>query len=73
MLRLRNTSPAFGGELEIVETDPHLLELTWRHENSLATLQADLRDHSFAITHSHGGGEAEVVKYSRRPDPLIGQ
>jgi sucrose phosphorylase len=65
LMRLRNTSPAFGGELEIVESETHLLDLTWRNQTAFATLQADLRDHSFVVTYSDGEGQAEVLKYSR--------
>ena len=46
LLRLRNTSPAFSGELEIADTERHLLDLTWRHNDHYARLRADLRDHS---------------------------
>ncbi|MCP4304883.1 MAG: sucrose phosphorylase [bacterium] len=54
LMRLRNTSPAFDGEIEIAETPVHLLDLTWRHEGHSATLRADLRDHSFEVTHTDG-------------------
>jgi sucrose phosphorylase len=65
LMRLRNTSPAFHGELEIVETEPHLLDLTWRHEACSATLHANLRDHSFAVTHSDGAGNERELQYLR--------
>ena len=47
LLRLRNTSPAFGGTLEISETSEHLLDLTWRNGDDWARLAADLRDQAF--------------------------
>jgi sucrose phosphorylase len=62
-MRLRNTSPAFLGELEIVETEGHLLHLTWRHGDTTATLRANLRDHSFAVTHSDGAGNEQELSY----------
>jgi sucrose phosphorylase len=65
LMRLRNTSPAFDGELEIVETEPHLLQLTWRHDVHSATLRADLRDHSFAATHTDGAGNERELRYSQ--------
>jgi sucrose phosphorylase len=65
LMRLRNTSPAFDGELEIVETEPHLLQLTWRHDVHSATLRADLRDHSFAVTHTDGAGNERELRYSQ--------
>jgi sucrose phosphorylase len=64
LIRLRNTSPAFGGELEIVQTEPHMLELSWKHPACSATLQADLRDHGFSVTHeNHSDGSEEVLRY----------
>jgi sucrose phosphorylase len=63
LMRLRNTSPAFLGELEIVETEGHLLHLTWRHGDTTATLRANLRDHSFAVTHSDGAGNEQELSY----------
>ena len=48
LMRLRNTSPAFAGELEIVETEPHLLDLTWRTRRHLRHASAP----TFAITAS---------------------
>jgi sucrose phosphorylase len=49
LIRLRNRSPAFQGEMEIVETEPHLLHIAWRHPKATAVLQADLRNHSFTV------------------------
>lgn len=65
LLRLRNTSPAFDGDLEIAETETQLLDLTWRNGAYSARLRADLRDHSFAVTHSDGAGTERVFSYSR--------
>ena len=65
LMRLRNTSPAFRGELEIVETETHLLDLTWRHQGHFATLRANLRDRSFVVTHADGSGDEQVLSYSR--------
>ncbi|MEY6432940.1 glycosidase [Thioalkalicoccus limnaeus] len=59
LIRLRNNSPAFDGELRICRTDPHLLELQWVNADCRATLQADLREHSLLVTHS-GGGEDDL-------------
>ena len=63
LLRLRNTSPAFLGELQTVETETHLLDLTWRHDGYFVRLRADLRDHSFAVTHSDGSDDEQVLSY----------
>jgi sucrose phosphorylase len=63
MIRLRNTSPAFGGKLSIGNTDEHQLEMSWAHEGSTVTLTADLRDFSFSITDKGMGREPRVMAY----------
>ena len=63
LMRLRNTSPAFDGKLEITNTDAHLLHLTWTNHGCTATLEADLRDHSFRIAHVDGAGEESLMLY----------
>jgi len=60
LMRLRNISPAFQGELEIHDSDEHRLHLTWKHNGCVATLNADLRDYGFSVTH-HGKECAEYV------------
>ncbi len=63
LIRLRNTSPAFDGELTISHTDEHRLHLTWKHQECAATLNADLRDYSFSITHRENAGDEKVMSY----------
>ncbi len=60
LMRLRNKSPAFEGELEIHDSARHRLHLTWRHQGCVATLNADLRDFGFSVTHK-GEACAEYV------------
>ena len=60
LMRLRNKSPAFGGELEIHDSDEHRLHMTWTHHGCVATLNADLRDFGFSVTH-RGMACAEYV------------
>ena len=50
LMRLRNISPAFRGELEIHESDEYRLHLTWKKSGCVATLNADLRDYGFSVT-----------------------
>ncbi len=57
LLRLRNTSPAFAGEMEVVETEPHRLHIVWRHPQATATLMADLRSHDFTVFQDKGAGD----------------
>lgn len=63
LIRLRNTSPAFRGELGIHAPDEHTLHLAWRHDGCTADLKADLRDHAFTITHEEPGRRPEVHSY----------
>ena len=65
LMRLRNTSPAFDGALEIGETEPHRLHLTWRNGADVATLDADLRNHDFTVVSSNAGGGEHVLEYHR--------
>jgi len=65
MIRLRNTSPAFNGELTVGSTDEHQLLLNWVHEGCSATLSADLCDYSFYITHKQPGKEFSVMSYGQ--------
>ena len=60
LIRLRNVSPAFGGEMKILKTKPHRLHITWQHPEATATLKADLRKHSFTVYHGNGKDEDEV-------------
>jgi len=64
LMRLRNTSPAFNGELEIGDTDEHHLHMTWKNGACSATLVADLQDHSFTITHTDDAGEERLLSFS---------
>ena len=63
LIRLRNTSPAFAGKLEIADTEPHLLHMTWTNDACTATLQANLRDHGFSISHRDAAGEETRLSF----------
>ncbi|MCU7875185.1 MAG: glycosidase [Candidatus Thiodiazotropha sp. (ex Lucinoma borealis)] len=63
LIRLRNSSPAFLGELRIEDSDSHLLHLTWKHQAYSATLRADLRDCSFTIEHYDKHGKQAGMSY----------
>ncbi len=65
LLRLRNTSPAFDGELTINSSDEHHLHMSWKHQESVATLKADLRDYSFSITHNENAGNEKEMTYNQ--------
>lgn len=63
LMRLRNTSPAFDGELTVSDTEEHRLHLTWKNPGSIATLNADLRDYNFSITHKENDSEENVMTF----------
>ena len=63
LIRLRNRSRAFEGELTIGKCPEHELQLTWRYHKWKATLQADLRSFGFTVTHRNGRGEESVMSY----------
>ena len=49
LIKLRNTSPAFAGELEISDSPDHVMELTWTNGDFTASLYADLIKFSFNV------------------------
>ena len=63
LIRLRNISPAFAGEMKIFETRPHLLHISWQHAEATATLKADLRSYSFTVYHGEGTDEEVLVSF----------
>jgi sucrose phosphorylase len=63
LIRLRNTSPAFSGSLEIEDLGEHRLYMTWRNDDSKATLDADLRAMAFVISHQDEDGDETVRAY----------
>ena len=63
LLRLRNTSHAFNGNLVILDTDEHSLNMRWESNEFTATLFADLRDYKFKVTHKGKSGDEEVYSF----------
>ncbi len=63
LIRLRNTSLAFKGEMKVIETEPQLLHIAWQHPGASARLEADLRNHSFTIYHGAGRDEEVLMSF----------
>jgi sucrose phosphorylase len=63
LIKLRNSSKAFYGELELGNTEEQSLEMTWTNGNSTATLQANLLDFGFTVTHKDDSGEETLMSY----------
>lgn len=55
LMRLRNSHPAFDGELKVDESPDHILSLRRVNGASQAVLTADLRTHDFRITLTENG------------------
>jgi sucrose phosphorylase len=63
LMRLRNASSAFDGELTVHATDEHRLHLTWTNSGRTATLQADLRSFGFSIADTDESGDGSLLTY----------
>ena len=63
LIKLRNASSAFYGELEIHESAEHELQLSWTNGACTASLNADLLEFSFSVTHRDEAGKETVLSY----------
>ena len=63
LIKLRNSSEAFYGELAIGDTDKNQLEMTWTNGNSMARLRADLLGFGFTIEHRDENGKESLLSY----------
>ncbi len=63
LIRLRNNSSAFDGELEIHDSPENVLKLSWTNGASTASLTADLLGFHFRVTHRDADGTETVLEY----------
>ena len=63
LIKLRNTSPAFAGELEISDSPDHVLELTWTNGDFTASLYADLIKFSFNVRYRDADRVETLLTY----------
>ena len=63
LIRLRNNSPAFDGELTVHDSPEQELHLTWTNGGNLATLKANLVDFGFSVTQRDESGQERVLSY----------
>jgi sucrose phosphorylase len=63
LIRLRNLSPAFDGEMKVHHSEPHQLHISWQHPEATARLKADLRDHSFTVYRGDGVSEEILMSF----------
>ncbi|WP_042197262.1 sucrose phosphorylase [Paenibacillus camerounensis] len=62
LLRFRNSSPAFDGEIEVVTVNEQELHIVWRHEGCGAKLEADLQTKDFRIMRKEAESDWEAVE-----------
>jgi sucrose phosphorylase len=55
LLRLRNTSAAFSGHIEIIDTVDAIIDIKWVNGGSVAHLKANLEFNSITIDHTNNG------------------
>jgi sucrose phosphorylase len=63
LIRLRNTSPAFTGEIQLIDCEPHQLHIRWQHPDASAALHADLHTHGFTVSQDTGNGEQVLMSF----------
>ena len=63
LIRLRNTSPAFTGEIQLIDCEPHQLHIRWQHPDVSAALHADLHTHGFTVSQDTGNGEQVLMSF----------
>ncbi len=63
LIRLRNTSAAFGGTLAVGDVPENCLSLTWKNEGCEAQLEADLASLAFTVRHRDEAGIESVLSY----------
>jgi sucrose phosphorylase len=63
MIRLRNVSPAFRGQLTVADTEEHLLALTWHNGSDTATLRADMASYGFEILARNADGSEQRLAF----------
>lgn len=61
LIRLRNRSQAFEGDLDLADTDDHRLRMRWTHPAQALELDADLRAHRFTVARVDGGRREILV------------
>ena len=55
IIRLRNTSAAFSGQVEINDADATVVDIKWVNGDAIAHLKANLLTNGFTIHHTEGG------------------
>jgi sucrose phosphorylase len=62
MIRLRNTSKAFDGDIKINETSKNEINILWENGNNFAHLKANLKTYKFTINYTETG-ESKLIDF----------
>jgi sucrose phosphorylase len=63
LIRLRNLSPAFDGEMKVLDCPENRLHIAWEHPEAKLRLEADLENHGFTIYQDDGTGDRVVMSF----------
>ncbi len=66
LIRLRNLSPAFKGEMQIHQTESSRLHISWKHPQATATLHADLRSLELEVSQVVDGEKEILVSFGNQ-------
>jgi len=61
IIRLRNTSDAFLGTVEINDAFDDVIDIKWTNNKSVAHLKADLKTYRFTIDHIDKGATKKMI------------
>lgn len=61
LVRLRNTHPAFDGDLEVVIDGPSSLLLPWSNGDATCSLQVDLQSVRSAVSEAGAGASRDGI------------
>ena len=62
IIRLRNTSKAFDGDIKINETSKNEINILWENGNNFAHLKANLKTYKFTINYTESG-ESKLIDF----------
>ena len=63
IIRLRNTSKAFMGNMSFKDTSENEIDITWENKGDRAQLKANLKSFSFQINYTDSGVENQILHH----------
>ncbi len=49
LIKFRNDYPAFNGKFSLIETEPHIIKMNWKNDNSECTLTVNLKNYKATL------------------------